>query len=96
MKARVLASITSGHMGPGMWARLLAEEPPTAYGKPSACDDCPLRIGGEWEAGLKEAIAAGLGRDSLHRFGCHKTDKQCAGALRLAGRDNNDNDCEAP
>lgn len=85
MGARALVSLTDGAGGAELWAMAVAEEPPVS-GEAQGCPGCPLRRGGEWEAGLSAALADAPGlRRHMHRWGCHLPGyRPCAGARRMA------------
>jgi hypothetical protein len=84
MGARVLVSIMSGNAAPETWQQAAREEP-RCRGKASACSDCPLRIGGAWEPGATAALEAmsEAGRAKMKRWGCHASERPCAGMRRL-------------
>lgn len=84
-KLRRMLSIVSGNVAAEHWMQAALEEPPV-HGPPRACNRCPLRKGGEWEAGARAAIAqvGAVGRKLLaERWGCHEADRPCAGMQRL-------------
>lgn len=77
---------TGGRAPVDAWLRALAEELPLS-GEPKACARCPLRVGGEWEAGARAALAEMSAADRAEfgrSWGCHESDRPCAGARRLA------------
>ena len=79
---RALVSMTNGECGVDVW-RLAAAQEPRTKARAKACPDCPLRIGGDWEAefaALPVRDRASIGR----RWTCHVSRRHCAGALRLA------------
>lgn len=81
---RRLLFITSGVAPADAWQQAAREEAPVR-GKPRACAECPLRIGGEWEAGATAALAymPEPARAKMKRWGCHAEDRPCAGMRRL-------------
>lgn len=82
MSARALVSLTNG-TNVQAWALELAEE--HAVGEPVNCAACPLRVGGEWEAGLRKCLpsfTAEMRRQAL-RHSCHRTSRPCGGMRRL-------------
>lgn len=84
---RAAISLTNGQVDADVWLAALAEDGPVE-GRPVACRCCPLREGGEWEAGARGALAQ-LGQAQIEafgrRWGCHASRRPCAGARRLAG-----------
>ena len=81
---RMLIAMTCGATSADNWALAAKEERPVV-GAPKACVDCPLRVGGEWEAGAKAAVAQATERQkaTLRRWGCHEGDTPCAGMRRI-------------
>lgn len=77
---RVLIELVAASADSETWSAALAEEPPVR-GAPAQCPDCPARVGGPWEHGLRET--APLDR-LAGRWGCHAEDRPCAGVVRLA------------
>jgi len=85
MRLRVLISLTNGHVPADTYALAAAEEPPIS-GRAKACAGCPLRRGGEWEAGAQTALreATAAQKELLSkRWGCHAASRPCAGMRRL-------------
>lgn len=84
MKLRRLLFITGGVAPADAWLQAAREEAPVA-GKSRACGTCPLRPGGEWEAGATAALAemSATERGAMQRWGCHAEDRPCAGMRRL-------------
>lgn len=86
MKWRRLIVITSGDVPLDVWLEAAQQEPPVK-GKPRGCAACPLRVGGELEAGAAAAVASASPAQRLllcRRWGCHEADRPCAGMTRLA------------
>lgn len=81
MGARALVAITLG-AHPGAWSLAAAEE--QAAGTPEACSACPLRPGGEWDAGLVASLPklSSTTREQLRCWGCHAKPRPCAGMRR--------------
>lgn len=85
LKYRMLLSIASGAVVPEAWLDAAKQEPPVR-GKAHGCNGCPLRPGGEWEAGCAAALArmTEAQRDRMAKcWGCHEVDRPCAGMTRL-------------
>ena len=88
MRLRVLAWMMRGRLQPAEWLSAACQEAPVA-GKPVGCAPCPLRLGGEWEAGAEQALASmnAEGRDLMRtRWGCHAAARPCSGMARLCAR----------
>jgi hypothetical protein len=85
IRARKIVSLVSGSAPARVWRDMIREERPVS-GDPVGCATCPLRRGGEWEAGALAALAEDPGlRRGLPRFGCHEVEgRPCAGARRVA------------
>lgn len=85
MGLRVLVALCRGGVGPEGWADAAREEAPLRSRTPKACAACPLRKGGEWEAGAAAAIAeqTPAQRATMKRWGCHDNSGPCAGMRRL-------------
>lgn len=81
---RRIIYIASGAVSSEIWREAAREEAPV-HGRPSACGPCPLRVGGEWEAGATAALAEMPDGDraEMKRWGCHERDVPCAGMRRL-------------
>lgn len=89
LKIRRLIAMADGRVEPRVWLDALRQEPPVS-GAPRACSGCPLRRGGEWEEGAREAMVAMTAdqRGELSRqWGCHEVDRPCAGMTRLERED---------
>jgi hypothetical protein len=84
IRLRRILFITSGKADAETWAAAACEEEPTR-GPVKACAACPLRKGGEWEAGAAAAIAeqTPAQRATMRRWGCHDNAGPCAGMRRL-------------
>lgn len=85
MTMRTLISLTNGATDARNWLMAAKEDAPR--GKPKACKGCPLRIGGEWEAGATAALASMSDRQRAtmrRRWSCHVEHRPCAGMARLA------------
>lgn len=86
MAARAMISITSGRCSLKLWMMAAAEEPRTKS-LATACDECPLRIGGEWEAGASAMLSEATDRQAsslASRWRCHRPKSgRCAGMQRL-------------
>lgn len=85
MGLRMLVSLTAGRLAAKAWLEAALEEAPVA-GKPRGCGKCPLRPGGEWEAGAAKALSDmnSSERDLMSdRWGCHNAPRPCAGMRRL-------------
>lgn len=84
MGLRSIVSICTGALDAEGWAEVAAKEPPIR-GRAKACAGCPLREGGEWEAGATAAIAkqTPAQRAAMQRWGCHVGHGPCAGMRRL-------------
>jgi hypothetical protein len=54
MRARILVIITNG-ADPEAWTLAAPEDKVT--GAPHGCPECPLRPGGEWDAGLAACLS---------------------------------------
>lgn len=83
---RTMVIVTNGNLSAEAWLEAAIEEAPVR-GLPRACADCPLRKAGEWEAGTTKALAAMTSeqRDLIEeRWGCHTTNRPCAGMRRIA------------
>lgn len=85
MGMRALVSICKGDLDAQGWTAAARDEAPLRQRTPKACADCPLRKGGEWEAGAAAAIAeqSPTQRATMRRWGCHDNDGPCAGMQRL-------------
>lgn len=85
MGIRALISLRSGRFDAKTWAAAALAEPTLKSVTPKACADCPLRKGGEWEAGAAAAIAeqSPAQRATMKRWGCHDNNGPCAGMQRL-------------
>lgn len=87
LKYRRLLWLAFGQQPAQVWLAAAEQEQPVA-GKPRGCGPCPLRPGGEWEAGAKAALAE-MSSDQRarcsKRWGCHEGNRPCAGMVRLAG-----------
>lgn len=81
---RVLAWLLNAELSPRDWRKAAYEEGPVS-GKPRGCAGCPLRIGGEWEAGALATLPAcsATTRRRLRGWGCHESARPCAGMLRV-------------
>lgn len=84
LKLRRLIEIEQGKASPDCYLQAARQEAPVR-GKARACEPCPLRIGGEWEAGATKALAemTEAERDRMKRWGCHADNRPCAGMQRL-------------
>lgn len=80
IKFRVLATLTKANMDTQSWLTALAQEPPVK-GQPIGCKGCPLRPGGEWEENAKKTAPL---KAMAGRWGCHASNRPCAGVIRLA------------
>lgn len=82
---RAMISITNGQIGADVWLAALAEDGPVE-GEAIPCGRCPLRAGGDWEAGAQAALAVMIPaqrEDFGQRWGCHASRRPCGGARRL-------------
>ena len=87
MSMRAIVSLAGGNLRLSNWVAAAEQEPPV-QGKPVGCPECPLRSGGEWDAGLTAAVQAGVSagdRRTLSRWGCHASTRPCAGMRRILG-----------
>lgn len=83
--ARIILFITSGVAEPEVYLEAAKAEAPVR-GRARACKACPLRRGGEWEAGATAAMAEMTTpqRSTMRRrWGCHEGDRPCAGMARI-------------
>ncbi len=78
----MLIAFTAGTVPLDVWLAAAAEEQPV-HGTPVGCRACPLRPGGELEAGLTAAFAEGPNRWGLRRWGCHTSSRPCAGMRQM-------------
>lgn len=81
MSARALVFITEGT---DFRAWTLAAPEESATGEPVQCAACPLRRGGEWDAGLTGCLphlSPGV-RADLTRWSCHRVHRPCGGMRR--------------
>lgn len=84
MASRVLPSLLDARLDPEAWSMVARDEPPVS-GKARGCAGCPLRLGGEWEAGALATLPAcsQQTRKRLERWGCHEGPRPCAGMRRV-------------
>lgn len=85
IKARRILSVCSGTAPLDLWEVALEQES-RVYGDPLACATCPLRVGGEWEAGIiavRPEMTPQLKLRFGARWGCHSYNRPCAGMRRL-------------
>lgn len=78
---RTMVIVTNGNLSAEAWLEAAIEEAPVR-GLPRACADCPL-------AGTTKALAAMTSeqRDLIEdRWGCHTTNRPCAGMRRLSAQ----------
>lgn len=80
IRLRRIAFMASAHMDTEAWLQALDQEAPVC-GDPIACAHCPARPGGEWEDGLQKTAPL---QTLAGRWGCHASDRPCAGVIRLA------------
>lgn len=83
MSVRALLVLTGGRVPARLWVQAATEAP--AHGRPQACSDCPLRVGGELEAEARRALdeMGEADRRRMATWGCHADDRPCAGMRRL-------------
>ena len=83
---RAIVSLTDGRH---LEAWRIAAREADATGAPTSCPACPLRPGGEWEAGLSAALPQleGETRAALTRWSCHARHRPCGGMRRMLSVD---------
>ena len=88
MKMRRIVSLANGQCTIDTWMTAAKQEPPVK-GKPAGCKECPLRVGGEWDANATAALASATPRQRgtlRKRWGCHAAPRPCAGMVRIVSR----------
>lgn len=81
MSARALVSLADGSVELEFWLLAAAEE--AGELRVARCQECPLRAGGEWRAGLDAALEDATPAEArrLRRWGCHNARARCGGML---------------
>lgn len=81
MRARILVLMTEG-ADPEAWDLAAPEDKVT--GSPHGCPECPLRPGGEWDAGFAACLPrlSPTTRDHLRGWSCHAKPRPCGGMRR--------------
>jgi hypothetical protein len=81
---RALISLTNGRVSVAVWSAAMRQEAPVK-GSPKACAECPLRRGGVMEDGAATAISQASPKELKlwQNWGCHASNRPCAGMRRL-------------